>query len=105
MTRIDCAQNNELAEELTKFLHQRNYTTVQENKLLTVGEKLPKSLLELFLKETNRSKHRVTLVEPDSFLIAIPVNMEEIGLESCEFCGYTSHHSLVEVHRRTHQGL
>ena len=105
MTRIDCAQNNELAEELTKFLHQKNYTPVQGNELLTVDEKLPKSILESFLEETNRSKHKITLVEPDSFLIAIPVSMEEIGLESCEFCGYTSHHNLVEVHRRTHQGL
>ena len=105
MTRIDCAQNSELAEELTKFLRQRNYAPVQENELLTMDKKLQKSVLESFLEETNRSKHRVTIVEPGSFLIAIPVSMEEIGLESCEFCGYTSHHSLVEVYRRTHQGL
>ena len=105
MTRIDCAQNSELAEELTEFLRQRNYTPVQENELLSVDEKLPKSLLESFLEETNRTKHKITLVEHGFFLIAIPVSMENIGLESCEFCGYTSHHSLVEVHRRTHQGL
>ncbi|AFS82607.1 hypothetical protein [Candidatus Nitrosopumilus sediminis] len=105
MTKIDCAQNNELEKELTKFLQERNYSTKQENDLLIVNEKLPKSILDLFLQETNRARHKITLIEPDSFLLAIPVNMEEIGLETCEFCGYTSHHDLVSVHRRTHQAL
>ncbi len=105
MTKIDCAQNIELEKELTKFLHERNYSTKQENELLIVNEKLSKSVLELFLQETHRTKHKIMLVEPDCFLLAIPVKMEDIGLETCEFCGYTSHPDLVSVHRRSHQAL
>ncbi|MCV0391945.1 MAG: hypothetical protein K5790_01480 [Nitrosopumilus sp.] len=105
MTKIDCAQNTELAKELIKFLWEKNCHVKQENELLIVDEKIPKSLLETFLEDTSRTRHKITLTEPDSFLISIPVSMEEIGLETCEFCGYTSHHDLVQVHRRTHQAL
>ncbi len=105
MTKIDCAQNTELAEEIAEFLQEKNFSITCENDLLITNARLSKSLLELFLEKTDRTRHKITLVEPDTFLIAIPVKMEEIGLESCEFCGYTSHHDLVEVHRRTHQGL
>ena len=105
MIEIDYAQNNELADELIKFLNENDYSTIKENDLLIVNKSLSKSLLESFLKKTGRSKHKITLLKPNSFLIAIPVSVTEIGLESCEFCGYTSHRELVNVHRRTHQAL
>ncbi|AJM93054.1 hypothetical protein [Nitrosopumilus piranensis] len=50
MTKIDCAQNNELEKELTKFLQEQNYSTKQENELLIVNEKLSKSTLEMCRK-------------------------------------------------------
>ena len=105
MIKIDCAQNSELSQELVEFLKENDCPVTNENELLIVNDNISKSLLESFLEKTNRTKHKITLVEPNSFLIAIPVKMEEIGLESCEFCGYTSHKDLVQVHRRTHQAL
>ena len=105
MTQIDCAQNFELAQELTEFLRDENYTLTQENDIIMTSQKIPKSVLEKFLKETKRPKHKISLIESDSFVIAIPVDLEDIGLESCEFCGYTGHRELVNVHRRTHQGI
>ena len=51
MTEIDCAQNNELAEELTIFLQNESYSVTHENDLVTVDEKLSKSILESFLKK------------------------------------------------------
>lgn len=105
MTRIDCAQNTELTQELIEFLKENNCSVTKENELLIVNENFSKSLLESFLEKTSRTRHKITLIEPDSYLIAIPVQMEDIGLESCEFCGYTSQSELVQVHRRTHQAL
>jgi len=105
MTEIDCAQNNKLAEELTIFLRNESYSVNQENDLVTVDEKLSKSTLESFLKKTDRVKHKITFIDSDSYLIAIPLDLEDIGLESCEFCGYTAYRELVEIHRRSHQGL
>ena len=105
MTEIDCAQNNKLAEELTIFLRNESYSVNQENDLVTVDEKLSKSTLESFLKKTDRVKHKITFIDSDSYLIAIPLDLEDIGLESCEFCGYTAYRELVEIHRRSHQAL
>ena len=105
MTEIDCAQDNKLAEELTTFLRNEDYSVTQENDLVTVDEKLSKSILESFLKKTDRDRHKITLIDSDSYVIAIPLDLEDIGLESCEFCGYTAHRELVEIHRRSHQGL
>ena len=105
MTKIDYAQNTEFANELIDFLQKNNYSVSKESDLLIVDEQIQKPTLESFLKQTGRTKHKITLLEPDSYLIAIPVSAEEIGLESCEFCGYTSHSELVKVHRRSHQAL
>ena len=105
MTEINCAQNNELAEELTIFLRNESYSVTQENDHVTVDEKLSKSILESFLKKTDRLGHKITPIDSDSYVIAIPVDIEDIGLESCEFCGYTAHRELVEIHRRSHQAI
>jgi len=105
MTIIDCAQNDEITKELNEFLQNKNHIVTQENDIITTDKKISQNLLEQFLKETDRPRHKVLLSEPGTFVIAIPVKMEDIGLESCEFCGYTAHSELVNVHRRTHQGL
>jgi len=105
MIHIDYAQNNELGDELICFLKENNYSVTQEDDLLIVNESIQKSTLESFLKQTGRIKHKITLLESDSYLIAIPVSAEEIGLETCEFCGYTSQSELVNVHRKSHYAL
>ncbi len=105
MTEIDCVRNNTLAEELTEFLQGKKYSVTQDNDLVSVDDKLSMSVLEMFLKNTDRIKHKITLIDSDSYVIAIPVDIEDIGLASCEFCGYTGHRELVEIHRRSHQAL
>ena len=102
---LDCAQNNILAKELISFLLEKGISAKLADDLVVSEKKISKNILELFLIETDRSKHKVTPFDSDTFVLAIPKDLEDIGLESCEFCGYTSHHDLVEVHRRTHQGL
>lgn len=102
---IDCAQNNVLAKEVISFLQEKGISARLAEDLIVSEKKISKNILELFLKETDRSKHKIIPVDSDTFVIAIPKSLEDIGLESCEFCGYTSHRNLVEVHRRTHQGL
>ena len=102
---IDYAQNNILAKEVISFLQEKGISARLAEDLAVSEKKISKNILELFLKETDRSKHKITPVDSDTFVIAIPKSLEDIGLESCEFCGCTSHRDLVEVRRRTHQGL
>ncbi len=103
--KIDCAQNNAPAEELVGFLQEKGHSVSQEEALVTTNEKIPLDILELFLEKTDRSKHKITFVDSDTYLIAIPMDLEDIGLESCEFCGYLGHSEDVRVHRRSHQAL
>jgi len=102
---VDCAQNNTLAKELISFFLQKGISAKLADDLVIFDQKISKNILELFLKETDRTKHKAIPFDSDTFVLAIPKDLEDIGLESCEFCGYTSHHDLVEIHRRTHQGL
>ena len=103
--KIDCAQNNALAEELVSFLQEKEYSVSKEEGIVSTNEKISLDVLELFLEKTDRSKHKITFVDTDTYLIAIPMDLEDIGLESCEFCGYTAHHEDIQVHRRSHQAL
>ncbi len=103
--KIDCAQNNALAEELVSFLQEKEYSVSKEEDIVSTNEKITLDVLELFLEKIYRSKHKITFVDTDTYLIAIPMDLEDIGLESCEFCGYLGHHEDIEVHRRSHQAL
>jgi len=103
--KIDCARNSDLADDLVGFLQEKGYSTSQEEGLVTSNEKISLDILKLFLDKTDRSKHKISFVDSDTFLIAIPMDLEDIGLESCEFCGYLGHHEDIEVHRRSHQAL
>jgi len=103
--KIDCAQNGDLAEELVSFLQVKGNSVSQEEGLITTREKIPLDILELFLHKSGRSKHKITFIDSDTFLLAIPMDLEDIGLETCEFCGYLGHHEDIEVHRRSHQAL
>lgn len=102
---VDCANNSNLAKELVVFLAEKGLTVTKSNDQVITEKKLSKTILEMFLKETGRSKHKVIPIDSDSFVIAIPKTLDDIGLDSCEFCGYIAHRELVYVHRRTHQGL
>jgi len=103
--KIDCAKNSDLAEELVSFLQEKGNSASQKEGLVTTREKIPRDILELFLDKTDRSKHKITFVDSDTYLIAIPMDLEDIGLKSCEFCGYLAHPEDIEVHRRSHQAL
>jgi len=105
MTTIDCVGNEKLQKELTVFLQNEGYSVTSENSLVVIDKKLPQSEIDLFLRNTDRPNHKTTFVDEDSYVIAIPVEIKDIGLDSCEFCGYTGHTELIEVHRRTHQAL
>ncbi len=103
--KIACAENNDLAEELVSFLQEKGNSVSQKDSLVTTREKIPLGILELFLNKTDRNKHKITFVDKDIYLIAIPMDLEDIGLKSCEFCGYLAHPEDIEVHRRSHQAL
>ena len=86
--KIGCAENSDLAKELVSFLQEKGNSVSQKESLVTTKEKVPLDILELFINKTDRSKHKITFVDTDIYLIAIPMDLEDI-----------------EVHRRSHQAL
>ena len=100
---IDCNKNKELASELSDSLAQ--YKTVQEDDKIVITDEITSDIIESHLKKINRPKHRVFLVEQEKFLIAIPQDLHDIGMDSCEFCGYVDYTDLVGLHRKSHQAL
>jgi hypothetical protein len=102
---IDCAKNGTLAKEIIDYLRLHEYEVHNVgNEIITV-DKSARTILNSFLQETGRYKHKVIQCDSETVLIAIPTDLQDIGLESCEFCGYIDHPEGLEVHRRTHQAL
>lgn len=102
---VDCANNEELRNELVAFLKEKKIETyLQGNEVWTTRD-LKKSELDEFLKKTGRISHKAKLVDKMRFLLSIPSNLEDLGLVSCEFCGYIGHSEEIDVHRRSHQAL
>ncbi len=102
---IDCANNPELAKELMAYLKEKNIQAYMQDGMVMTAQDLKLENLEMFLKHTDRHKHKAQLIDKMRFLISIPSNLEDLGLESCEFCGYIGHSVEIEVHRRSHQAL
>lgn len=102
---IDCANNPELAKELIAYLKEKNIQAYIQDGTVMTAQDLKLENLEMFLKHTDRHKHKAQLIDKMRFLISIPSNLEDLGLESCEFCGYIEHSEEIQVHRRSHQAL
>ena len=105
MTTIDCVGDEKLQKELMEFLRKEGYSVNSENTLVIIEEKISESVIDLFLKNSNNPKHKTTFVDADSYVIAIPVEIKDLGLDSCEFCGYTGYTEMIEIHRRSHQAI
>lgn len=102
---IDCANNSELANELIAYLKEKNIQSYIQDGMVMTEKDLKLENLEMFLKHTGRHKHKAQLIDKMKFLLSIPANLEDLGLESCEFCGYIGHSEEINVHRRSHQAL
>lgn len=102
---IDCANNPELANELLVYLKEKNIQAYIQNGTIMTAQELKLENLEIFLKHTGRHKHKAQLIDKMTFLLSIPSNLDDLGLVSCEFCGYLGHSEDVDVHRRSHQAL
>lgn len=105
MTTIDCVGDEKLQKELIEFLSNEGYSVNSENSLVVTEEKISASVIDLFLENNNNSKHKAIFVDADLYVLAVPVEIKDIGLDSCEFCGYTGHTEMIEIHRRTHQAI
>jgi hypothetical protein len=102
MITIDCAGDNEIALELENYLKNRGFQAKAEESLVYADKNVDK-ILTLFLKETNRKEYKITKIDSANLLLAREIPLEDLGLLSCEICGYVlSNEDELMNHRRAH---
>lgn len=102
---IDCAFDDALADDLTKYLLESGFTVQKENESIvtTNDPKLTTDDIEWFLKKTGKIKD-LQLIQSDSdtIILATKVMIEHFGLDRCSICGFVAFKDELFAHERTH---
>jgi len=103
MIFLDCAYDNEIAQELENYLKDLGVSAKTEESTVIVNDVNIEQILGYFLKETNRTEYSVRKIDSTNFILAKEVMIEDLGFQRCEMCGYAvSTEEELLVHRRTH---
>lgn len=103
MMFIDCAYDNEIAQELENYLKNLGHGAKTEESTVIVNDVDIEQILGYFLKETNRTGYSVRKIDSTNFILAKEVMIEDLGFQRCEMCGYVvSSEEELLVHRRAH---
>jgi hypothetical protein len=103
MIVIDCAYDNEIAQELENYLKDLGFSPKIEESTVIVNDADIGQILGNFLKETNRTEYSVRKIDSTNFILAKEVMIEDLGFHRCEMCGYVvSSEEELLVHRRAH---
>ena len=102
---IDCAFDEKLANEITKYLTNQGFSVILEKDgIITADDKkLTKDDLELFLKRTGKIKElQLILSDSDTVIVAAKVMIEHFGLARCTICGFVTYQEDLFAHERAH---
>ncbi len=103
MMIIDCANDNELAEELENFLQKHGFNAKAVDSSVTIMAANVEHLLRSFLTETKRQEYSIRKIDDANILVAKEVPIEDFGFLRCEMCGYVvSSEEELLTHRRAH---
>jgi hypothetical protein len=103
MIAIDCAGDGELALELQNYLKKHHYDAKAEESSVMLNALDIETILESFLKESNKTKYSIRKIDSANILLSKEVPIEDFGFVRCEMCGYVlSSEEELLVHRRAH---
>ena len=103
MIFIDCAFDNEIAQELENYLKDMGFSAKTEESTVIVDVVEIERFLAYFLMETNRTEYLIRKIDPTNFILSKVVRIEEFGFQRCEMCGcVVSTEEELLVHRSTH---
>jgi len=103
MIFIDCAFDNEIAQELENYLKDLGFSAKTEESTVIVDVNEVERFLAYFIMETNRTEYIIRKIDPTNFILSKVVRIEDFGFQRCEMCGcvLSSEEELL-THRRTH---
>ena len=103
MTIIDCANDDEFAEELGCYLKKHGFDAKVGGSSVTVLEADVDQVLRSFLSETSRDGYSIRRIDTSTVLLSREVPIENFGFLRCEMCGYVvSSEEELLTHRRAH---
>lgn len=99
---VDCAGDDEIASDLTKYLISLGHEAKQDNSYVLINEKDVKNILKLFIKHSGKSDYEVLQVDSETIVLAKIMPITEFGLATCEICGFVASDEELFAHRRAH---
>ena len=103
MISIDLAFDEELAKELTTYLNDQGIDSSQEKSQILVNkDSLDEQSLGIFLEKNNKTDYIIKKINEKSYLISKQVDVQDMGLATCEICGLVDFEEKIFSHRWTH---
>ena len=102
MTVVDCAGDEEIASDLTKYAISLGYDARQDNSCVIINEKNVKNILKLFIKQAGKSEYDILQADSETIVLAKVMPIRDFGLATCEICGYVATDEELFAHRRAH---
>ena len=103
VTTIDCANDEEIAVELERYLSQQGYDTKIDGSLVMISnDKNIKKSLESFIKNNKKIGYGILQADSETFVVAKVVGIEDFDLSRCEMCGFVASEEELFAHRRAH---
>ena len=103
MISINLAFDEKIAIELTDYLKNLGIDSKREEAVVLVNKTdFDQEILKSFLKKTNRSEYTIKKINSESFLISKKIDVEDLGLATCEICGLVDFEEKLFSHRWTH---
>ena len=103
MISIDLAFDEELAKELTTYLNDQGIDSSQEKSQVLVNQdSLDEQSLGIFLEKNNKTDYIIKKINEKSYLISKQVDVQDMGLATCEICGLVDFEEKIFSHRWTH---
>ena len=102
MTVVDCAGDEEIASELTKYAISHGHDAKQNDSIVIIKEKNVKDILKSFIKYAYKSGYDILQADEENFVLAKVRPIKDFGLATCEICGYVATDEELFAHRRAH---
>ncbi len=103
MLTINLAFDGEIAKELADYFTNLGIDSKLKKFEVQVNKTdFDEKILDNFLKKTKRTQHLIQKINSNSYLISKLVNVEDLGLGTCEICGLVATEDKLFSHRWTH---
>ena len=103
MISIDLANDTELAKELHDYLKKKGiFSNLEAAEIKIEKNAFDLEIFKSFLWDTKRTTHTIKKINPSLFLISKDVDVEDLGMGTCEICGLVGFEEQLYSHRWTH---